>query len=292
MGIHRNVIHPVFGNFILLGTILIDTEISSYTRPIDYNPCLSCKLCVAACPTGAIGPDGAFNFSACYTHNYREFMGGFEDWVETIADSKGAQTYRKKVSSAETVSMWQSLSFGANYKAAYCLSVCPAGDDVIAPFLADRKQFNKEIVEPLRDKPEVIYVTPGSDAETYVPAHFPHKTVKRVANGLARTNSARAFLTGLPLVFQRGRAKDLRATYHFTFTGREDISATVSISGKELKVTDGHHGAADLKITADSETWLRFLHKEASLPWALLRRRIRLKGSPRLLLAFGRCFPS
>jgi hypothetical protein len=26
--------------------------------------------------------------------------------------------------------------------------------------------------------------------------------------------------------------------------------------------------------------------------WALLRRRIRIKGSPRLLLAFGRCFPS
>lgn len=27
----------------------------------------------------------AFNFSSCYTHNYREFMGGFADWVETIA---------------------------------------------------------------------------------------------------------------------------------------------------------------------------------------------------------------
>jgi ferredoxin len=292
MGIHRNVIHPVFGNFILLGTILIDTEISAYTNPIDYNPCLSCKLCVAACPTGAISPDGAFNFSACYTHNYREFMGGFEDWVETIADSKSAQTYRNKVSSAETVSMWQSLSFGANYKAAYCLSVCPAGDDVIAPFLADRKQFNKEIVEPLRDKQEVIYVTPGSDAEAYVPAHFPNKTIKRVASGLARTNSVRAFLNGLPLVFQRGRAKDLNAIYHFTFTGHEDLSATVSISDKTLRVAEGHQGVANLKITADSETWLRFLRKEASLPWALLLRRIRLKGSPRLLLAFGRCFPA
>ena len=84
MGIHRNVIHPKFGNFILLGTILIGTEISAYGQPLDYNPCLSCKLCVAACPTGAISPDGAFNFQACYTHNYREFMGGFGDWVETI----------------------------------------------------------------------------------------------------------------------------------------------------------------------------------------------------------------
>jgi len=79
MGIHRNVIHPKFGNFILLGTVLIDAEVSEYSRPVDYNPCLECKLCVAACPTGAIGSDGNFDFSACYTHNYREFMGGFND---------------------------------------------------------------------------------------------------------------------------------------------------------------------------------------------------------------------
>jgi hypothetical protein len=29
---------------------------------------------------------GAFNFSACYTHNYREFMSGFTDWVETVKE--------------------------------------------------------------------------------------------------------------------------------------------------------------------------------------------------------------
>jgi epoxyqueuosine reductase QueG len=73
MGVHRNVIHPKFGNFILLGTILLDAEVSETSRPIDYNPCLECKLCVAACPVGAISSGGDFNFSACYTHNYREF---------------------------------------------------------------------------------------------------------------------------------------------------------------------------------------------------------------------------
>ena len=114
MGIHRNVIHPKFGNFILLGTVLVDAEVTAYNAPLDYNPCLSCKLCVAACPTGAISPDGAFNFQACYTHNYREFMGGFGDWVESVADARSAKDYRGKVSDPETISMWQSLSFGAN----------------------------------------------------------------------------------------------------------------------------------------------------------------------------------
>ena len=144
MGIHRNVIHPKFGNFILLGTILMDTGVTAYDSPIDYNSCLECKLCVAACPVGAIGSDGYFNFSACYTHNYREFMGGFTDWVETIADSKSARDYRNKVSDSESASMWQSLSFGANYKSAYCMSVCPAGEDVIGPFLTDRKGYLDE----------------------------------------------------------------------------------------------------------------------------------------------------
>ena len=292
MGIHRNVIHPKFGNFILLGTVLVDAEVSEYSRPIDYNPCLECKLCVAACPTGAIGGDGSFDFSACYTHNYREFMGGFNDWVEEIADSKSALDYRRKVSGAESVSMWQSLSFGANYKAAYCLSVCPAGEEVIAPFLTDRKEFLKEVVKPLQDKSETIYVVPGSDAADYVARRFPKKKTKRVSNGLAGQGTIRAFLRGLNFVFQRGKSEGLNATYHFTFTGQEEVKATVVIRDKKLEISDGHTGTPDLRMTADSQTWLRFLRKEANLVWALLWRKIRIHGSPKLLLAFGRCFPS
>lgn len=292
MGIHRNVIHPKFGNFISLGTVLVDAEVSEYSHPVAYNPCLECKLCVAACPTGAISPDGEFNFSACYTHNYREFMGGFNDWVEKIAESSTAREYRQKVSGAETVSMWQSLSFGANYKAAYCMAVCPAGEDVIAPFLTDRKQFLKDTVKPLQDKVETVYVVPGSDAEDHVARRFPHKKTKRVSNGLAGQGTIRAFLRGLKFVFQRAKSEGLNATYHFTFTGQEEVRATVVIRDKTLQVSEGHIGTADFRLTADSQTWLGFLRKETNLLWALLRRKIRIHGSPRLLLAFARCFPS
>src|SRR5438270_7860684 len=62
MGIHRNVIHEKFGNFILLGTILLDAEVSESSKPIDFNPCLECNLCVAACLVCAIMPDGVFTF--------------------------------------------------------------------------------------------------------------------------------------------------------------------------------------------------------------------------------------
>jgi ferredoxin len=291
MGVHRNVIHPRFGNFIVLGTVLLDAEATSYGQPLDYNPCLECKLCVAACPVGAISPDGDFQFSNCATHNYREFMSGFSDWVEKVAESNTALSYREKVSLSETASMWQSLSFGPNYKAAYCLAVCPAGEDVIGPFLTDRKAFLKDTVRPLTEKEETVYVIAGSDAEEYAPRRFPKKKTKRVGSGL-RATSIQGFLFGLKLLFQPGKAARLNAVYHFTFTGKEPREATVVIRDGTVQVQDGSEGEADLRVIADSETWLGFLAKERSLLWALLRRRIRIKGSPKLLVAFGRCFPS
>lgn len=290
MGIHRNVIHPRFGNFILLGTVLTDAEVDGESQPIDYSPCLECKLCVATCPVGAISPDGRFNFSACYTHNYREFMGGFTEWVETVATSRSAAQYRRRVSDAESASMWQSLSYGANYKAAYCLAVCPAGEDVIGPFLADRKDYLHDIVRPLQHKPETVYVLPGSDAEDHVRQRFPHKSLKRVGTVL-RPTSAQGFLDGMSLLFQPEKSAGLNARFHFTFTGAESLRATVRIHDQELHVEPVHVGHADLQVMADAAAWLRFIRKETGIVWLLLRRQVKLRGNPGLLLRFGRCFP-
>lgn len=186
MGIHRNVIHPKFGNFILLGTVLVASEISEYDAPLDYSPCLECKLCVSACPVGAIKKNGDFDFFACSVHNYGEFMGGFTDWVQTIADSADAEDFRSRVTDSENLSMWQSLSFKPNYKAAYCLAVCPAGEEVIEPYLEDRKGFMDLVLKPLQEKRETLYVLTGSDAEAHATKRYPHKPVKRVDSGIRR----------------------------------------------------------------------------------------------------------
>ncbi len=292
MGIHRNVIHPKFGNFILLGTVLLDYEIAEdQAQPIDYNPCLECKLCVAACPVGAIEPNGDFNFNACYTHNYREFMGGFSDWAEQVAESNSRNDYRNRFSDAESASVWQSLSFGANYKAAYCLAVCPAGEEVIAPWLEDRKTFMNDNLRPLQQKEEPVYVIPGSDAEEHVASRFPHKTIRPVRGSL-HPKSVHNFLKYMPLQFQPKQSAGLDAVYHFTFTGSEQRKATVTIREQKLHVEEGHRGQPNLRVTADSDAWIGFLSRERSLAWALLTLRIKLKGSPKWLVRFGKCFPS
>lgn len=289
MGIHRNVIHPKLGNFILLDTILIDTEISAYGKPIDYNPCFSCKLCVAACPVGAIGTDGYFNFSACFNHNYREFMGGFNDWVENIADSKSAEEYKKKMSVSETASVWQSLSFGPNYKAAYCMSVCPAGDDVIGQYLDNKKEYIKRVVQPLQKKVETLYVVANTDAEQWAQSRFPHKRIKHIGSGLKPTKIS-DFLKGLRIVFQPGKSAGVNLRYHFEFSGSETAKATVVIADKRVQVTEGHTGIPDLNVRADSQLWLKFLGDRKFLPLGLVTGKIRMKGSFKHLLTFGECF--
>ncbi|MGW6928582.1 4Fe-4S binding protein [Lentzea sp. NPDC054927] len=183
MGLHRNVIHPKFGSFVLLATVLVDAEVSDYGQALDYNPCIDCKLCVAACPIGAIRKDGGFDALGCATHNYREFMSGFTDWVQTVADSEDAADYRSRVTDSESASMWQSLASPPGYKSGYCLAVCPAGEDVLGPYLDDRKTFMDTVLRPLQEKTETLYVLPGSPAQAHAQRRFPHKPTKEVTGG-------------------------------------------------------------------------------------------------------------
>jgi epoxyqueuosine reductase len=180
LGVHRNVIHPRFGNFIVLGTILIDAPIVEHSRPLASNPCVDCNLCVAACPVGAISEGGDFDFNACYTHNNNHDLSNFAGWIEDIADSKDAADYRARVTPGETISRWQSLSFTPQYRSGYCVSVCPAGEDVLGAFLGDREGYAREYLVPLQQKPEYVYVEAGSAAEAHVRERFPHKTVRHV----------------------------------------------------------------------------------------------------------------
>lgn len=170
------------------------------------------------------------------------------------------------------------------------MAVCPAGEENIGPYLEDRKSYLSRVLKPLQVRKDTVYVIAGSDAEVHAAKRFPQKKVKRVGNGL-RPRSVADFFDALPLIFQRQQAEGLEAAYHFTFTGEENKKGTVVIRNKDLEVKAGHVGTADLHVKADSRTWVRFLSKEVNIFGAMLRGKIRIKGSPKLLKSFAKCFP-
>ena len=189
---------------------------------------------------------------------------------------------------SESASMWQSLSFKANYKAAYCVAVCPAGEDVIGPFLDDRRGFLEGVVDPLKAKAEPVYVVPGRTPRGTSP-----DVSRGRPSGVSRDPSR--LDPGVPLRdetdFPAEASRGLAATYHFTFTGREPADATVAIRDRTLAVQMGiwrgrgpdHRGQRHMDRLPGQRTGPDLGVAPGEDPRS---------GPARLLAAFGKCFPS
>lgn len=284
MGISRLVLHPKHGSFIALNTVLIDAKADSYDTPLteEENPCIKCMLCVTVCPTGSVLKEG-FDFMGCFTHSYRNMLSGFLDWIETIAGARSAKHYRAQVRDSETLGYWQSLTYGHNYKCSYCLAVCPAGTEAGELYAKGKKLHVQEHYRPLKDKPEPVYVQRGTRGDVAVGKNDAKEA--RYVKTPIRPQSIDGFVLGLRVAFNPVAAGDLKMRAHFTFTGREERKLTAIIAGGGLKVQTGLVGEADLRVRADSDTWLGMLNEEISLPRALLSGKLKV-SNPLLMSKF------
>lgn len=316
MGINRNVVHPKFGNFILLNSILIDAELDEYDRPLDFNPCFECNLCVGVCPVGAIQADGRFDFSACMTHNYREFMDGFQDWVETVISAPNVEAYKTRFRDSETASLWQSLSFGANYKSAYCMAVCPAGDDVIGNYLPDKREYVQEIVRPLKDKKEPVYVQPGTRAEKIarrnsnkdirlveplnpaspVPARQENPPVqdfdtpKQEKSEMNNPLTCKDIIARMSMTINPTVAGDLTADIQYQISGAEPGKYYLHVENGQCHFYEGETDAPTLTIFTPSEVWLAIAQGELNGTEAMMQGKYRAEGDFELLMKMPKIF--
>jgi epoxyqueuosine reductase len=67
MGKHTNVINPEYGSWIFLSEIITNLEFEIYDEPIE-DVCGECRLCIEACPTGAIVTDYKLDSNLCISY--------------------------------------------------------------------------------------------------------------------------------------------------------------------------------------------------------------------------------
>jgi epoxyqueuosine reductase QueG len=287
MGVHRIVIHPRFGNHILLGAVLTDARLDRYDVPLDENPCIDCGLCVSVCPVRAISRESGVDFISCAMHNYHELFGGFQEWIEKIASSEDSKEYRSQIRDRETLTKWQSLTYGYAYRCSHCMAVCPAGEENVKSYTSDKKRYFQEIVKPLKSKQEPVYVIEGTPAE-HAARRNENKDIHFVKNTI-RPTSIPTFLFGTKLLFNPEQAKSLKMALNFVFTGKEETEAAISISDGSVSVEEGLLEKADLNVRVDSEAWIKIVNEEMSPLRALITGKMKVKGNPANLRKFKKC---
>lgn len=123
-----------------------------------------------------------------------------------------------------------------------------------------------------------------------------HPTVKRYNERMA-SNAVTTAIHKLSTVDLRKRCLECGADDmgiveidRPSFTGDEQVEATVVIKDKTINVQLGHVGVPDVRMHADAKAWLRLLHKDTSIIKQIVLRKIRIRGPLKSFKAFGRCF--
>lgn len=85
IGKNHMLINPTLGPQIFLGEIV--TTLKLPTDKSVAGDCANCNKCIAACPTGALSPDGRFDANKCISYLTIEYKGRIpDDLAEKIGD--------------------------------------------------------------------------------------------------------------------------------------------------------------------------------------------------------------
>jgi epoxyqueuosine reductase QueG/putative sterol carrier protein len=305
IGTSRNFLHRRFGAYCLLDTVVTNLEFDELDAPIDWNPCISCNLCIASCPTEAIKSDGDFDFFACYNHTYRDSIPGFLDMVHDLAASKRAR-FHEKWSNAEIAALWQALAYKVEYRCFNCVATCPA--EIHEQFHGERavrRRYLDETLKPLshtrahEDEQFVIDTPSARDRRGLTPRRG--GTTPDAGSPVARTTrlvplsricslDVDAMMRKMPHFFRAEEALDLDFRTQFEFTGSGAGQWVLHIQKGRAEVRPGRIDDAELTVRCEGRIFLEIQQGTRSAVWSLLTGRVRLAGDRRLFLRFPAVF--
>ncbi len=309
IGTSRNFLHRTYGAYCLIDTVLTNLEFAPpeyEVRPLDWNPCLECNLCVASCPTDAIKADGEFDFFACYNHTYRDSIPGFMDLVRDLSEAR-PRKFEHRWSDAEIASLWQSMAFRVEYRCFNCVATCPA--EIHEQFHADRgvrASYVKDTLKPLTyvrreadehfviDTPsarEKHGIPPGAYRTPPDPTRPGHPGVRLVQLHRIRVSNIDTMMRMMPYYFRPEEAGGLDFTCQFDLGGPGGGAWVLRVADRRCNVRPGTVDAPDLTVRCDGRVFLGVHRGEINPVWQLLTGGIRLEGRKRLFLVFPRIFP-
>lgn len=305
VGLSRNFLHREFGAYCLIDTVITNLEFPEepLDTPVDWNPCLSCNLCVAGCPTDAIKSDGEFDFFACYNHTYRDSIPGFLDLVRDLAGAK-PRRFGKRWTDAEIAALWQSLAFRVEYRCFNCVSVCPAEmhalfqadkavrrdvrDSQLTPLTHTRTDVEQQFVIDTPSARERYGIPPG-EWRTPVDTTRPSQAgVRLIQLSRIRTSNVDSMMRSMPHYFRGTEAKGLDFTCQFDLTGEGGGRWVMRVADQRCQVYPGEIAGPDLTVRCAADLFLAVHREEKSAVVGLLLGRIRLGGNRALFLTFPR----
>ena len=204
---------------------------------IDYNPCLECKLCVAACPVGAIAPDGHFQLLGLLHAQ----LPGVPGRLLRLGRADRRRARRPGLPPAVSTSPRRprcgraSASGRTTSRPTAWPSARPARTSS-APISPTRRGICKEVVKPLQEKAGDGLRRRRLRRRGDRAPQFKNKTVKPVGNGL-RPRTIGGLLTLHAVRFPAEPVDRARTPSSISrFTGMETREATVTIRNRTIDV--------------------------------------------------------
>ncbi|MBI2868654.1 MAG: epoxyqueuosine reductase [Chloroflexi bacterium] len=126
MGRSRVIVTPAFGPRVNLGAVITDAPLAA-DAPLKEDFCTGCRVCIDACPVGALSEDMVVDTRKCVNHGAKYGLGSFIRFVNDLV-TKTPEERQKALRDPFFWNLYHDVSIGTSYQCASCLRDCPVGE--------------------------------------------------------------------------------------------------------------------------------------------------------------------